>query len=85
MVIKIENYRLMNILNKIKTYLRYIIIDFQNSDAWKIKLTIAINSVSSKDSEEEHVMNSNSRNIKFTPYSDPNDVTYECLKKGGLE
>ena len=30
--------------------------------------------ISSKDSEEEHVMHSNSGNIKFTPYSDENDV-----------
>ena len=54
--------------------MRNIIIDLQNSDAWKIQLTIAINFISSKDSEEEHVMHSNCGNIKFTPYSDANDV-----------
>ena len=31
-------------------------IDLQNSDTWKIELTIAINFISSKDAEEEHVM-----------------------------
>ena len=33
-----------------------MIIDFQNSDTWKIQLTIAINFISSKDSEEKRVM-----------------------------
>ena len=47
-----------------------MIINLQNSDAWKIQLTIAINFISSKDNEEELVMHSNSVNIKFTPYSD---------------
>ena len=57
-----------------ETYLRNIIINLQNSDAWKIQLTIAINFISSKDSEEERVMYSNSGNIKFTPYSDAINV-----------
>ena len=34
-------------LNKIKSYLRNVIIDLQNSDRWKIQLTIAINLISS--------------------------------------
>ena len=33
-----------------------MIIGLQNSDAWKIQLTFAINFISSKDSEEERVM-----------------------------
>ena len=53
-------------LNKIKRYLRTVIIDVRNSDAWKIQLTFPINFTSSKDVEEEHVMHSNSGNIKFT-------------------
>ena len=52
-------------LNKIKAYLRNIIVNLQNSDAWKIQLAIAINFVFSKDSEEERVKLSNSGNIKF--------------------
>ena len=36
-----------------------IIADLQNSDAWKIQLTIAINFIFVKDSEEERVMHSN--------------------------
>ena len=76
---KNRNLSLDEYLNKTETYLRNIIIDLQNSDPWKIQLTIAINCISSKDSEEEHAMHSNSGNIKFTPYSDANGVT-EKLK-----
>ena len=43
-------------VNIFEPYLRNIIIDLQNSDTWKIKLTIPINIISSKDAEEEHVM-----------------------------
>ena len=53
MVIKIENYSLDEYLNKIETYMRSIIINLQNSDTWKIRLTIAINFISSKATGEE--------------------------------
>ena len=43
-------------LNKIKLYLRNKTTDLQNSDAWKIQLTIAINFISSKDAKEERVV-----------------------------
>ena len=36
--------------------MRNIIINLQNSDTWKIQLTIAINFISSKEAAEEHVM-----------------------------
>ena len=42
-----------------KLYIRDIIIDLQNSDTWKIQLTIAITFISSKDVKEERVMHSN--------------------------
>ena len=35
--------------NKIKLYLKYIIIDLQKSGTWKVQLTIAINFICSKD------------------------------------
>ena len=54
--------------------MRNIVIDFQNFDAWKIQLTLAINFTSSKDAEEECVMHPTSDNIKFTPYSDANVI-----------
>ena len=39
---KSRNLSLNEYLNKIEAYLRNIIINLQNSDAWKIQLTIAI-------------------------------------------
>ena len=67
-------------LNKIKSYLRTIIIDLQNSDTWKIQLTIAINFIPLRDTEEEHVMHSNSDSIKFTSYNDANEVVNELFR-----
>ena len=67
-------------LNKIKPYLRTIIIDLQNSDTWKIQLTIAINFIPLRDTEEEHVMHSNSDSIKFTSYNDANEVVNELFR-----
>ena len=55
-------------------------INLQNSDAWKIQLAITINFISSKDGEEERVIHSSSGSIKFTPYSDTNDVIEKLFK-----
>ena len=71
--------------------MRNIIINLQNSGAWKIQLIIAINFVSSKDVAEERVMHSNSGNTKFTSYSDTNDVidklfkSFRSIYQGNLE
>ena len=71
--------------------MRNIIIDLQNSDTWKIQLTIAINFISLKDGKEERVMYSRSDNIKFTSYNDANvviDELFESLRsryQGHLE
>ena len=59
--------------------MRDIIIDLQSSDTWKIHLIIAINFISSKDTEEERVMHSTSVNIKFTPYNNENEVVNELF------
>ena len=64
-------------LNKIESLLRNMIIDLQNSDTWKIQLTIAINFVSPKDVKERRAMHSSSDNIKCTAYKDPNEVVDE--------
>ena len=57
-----------------------IIINLQNFYTWKIQLTIPINFIVSKDSEEECVMYSSSDNIKFTSYSEVNDVIKKLIK-----
>ena len=80
MVIKIRTCHLSQYLNKIETYLRKVIINLQNYDIWKIHLTIAINFISSKDSEKEHVIHLNSDNIKFTSYCEVNEVVNELFK-----
>ena len=67
-------------LNKIKPYLRDIIVDLLSSETWKIQLTIAINFISSKDTGEEHVMHPSSDNIKSTPYNDANEVVTELFE-----
>ena len=81
---KNKKLSLVEYLPKIKPYLRNIIITLQNSDAWKIQLTIAINIISSKDEQfvevEGRVMHSNSGNIQFVPYSDANDVIDKLFK-----
>ena len=60
--------------------MRNIIINLQNSDPWEIQLTIAIKFISSKDTEEQRVMNLNSDNISFTSYNDANEVVNESLR-----
>ena len=52
---KNRNLSLDEYLNKIETCFRKT-VNLQNFDTWKIKLTIAINFITSKDSEEERVM-----------------------------
>ena len=65
---------------KRKPYLRNIIIDLQNSDTWKIQLTIAIDFISSKQAKEERAMHSRSGNIKSTPYNDADEVVDEFFE-----
>ena len=55
-------------LHKIKPYLRDIITNLQKSDTWKIQLTIAIDFTSSKDVDEELLMQPKRDNIEFMPY-----------------
>ena len=67
-------------LNKIKPYFRDLAIDLQNSDTWKIQLTIAINFIYPKDTEEKRVIHSMNDNIKFTPYNDANEIVYKLFE-----
>ena len=66
---KNRNLSLGEYYNKIELCLRKIIIDLQNFDTWKILLTIAINFISSIDTEKEHAMDTKSGNIKSMSYS----------------
>ena len=60
--------------------MRDIIINLQNSDTWKIQLTITINFISSKDVDEKRVMHSKSNNIEFMSYDNANEVVNEIFE-----
>ena len=61
-------------LNKLKSYLKDIIIDLQISGTWKIQLTIAINFISSEDINQEQTTHSKSGNIEVVTYGDANEI-----------
>ena len=46
----------------------------------EIHLTISINFVSSKDTQEERAMQSTSDSVKFASYNDANKVVNESLR-----
>ena len=48
-----------------KPYQKDVINHLKNSDPWKVQLTIAVNFISSKDTDEEHEMHSKSDNIEI--------------------
>ena len=77
---KNNNLSLDKYLNEINPYFSDIVIDLQSSDAWKIQLTVEINFISSKDTEEECVMHSTSANMKFTSYNDANEFVNELFE-----
>ena len=57
MVIEVKT----NHLDKSKPYLKNIVIDFQKFNTWKTQLTAAINFISSKDTDQESVMHSKTK------------------------
>ena len=64
-----NNHRNKNLLvrehiDEIKPFLKDIITDLQKSRTWKVQLTITINFISSKDNNEEQVMQSKSDDIE---------------------
>ena len=61
-------------MDKIKLYLRDIIVSLKKSDTWKIQLTRAINFIYSKHDDEERVMHLKSNNIEFMSYDNVNEV-----------
>ena len=64
-------------LSEIKPQLRDIILNLQKSDTLKIQLTNAIISISSKNVDEERVMQSKSNNTEFVSYDNVNEVVDE--------
>ena len=58
-----KNLSVKKYLNEIKPYLKDIITDFRKSGSWKIQLTIAIDFISSENTNKEQVMHSKSDDI----------------------
>ena len=75
-----KNLSVKENLNKTKPYLKDIITNLQKLGASKVQLTIAVNFISSKDSDEEQVMHSKSDNIEVTAYDNANKVIKEIFE-----
>ena len=69
-----KNVSLKEYLDKTKHCVKDIIINLQECDTWKIKSTIAINFISSKDAEKGHVMHAKSNNTNFKCHK----VNFRC-------
>ena len=54
--------------------------NLKKSDTWKIQLTIAINFISSKDSDKEWVMHSKSDNIEIIIYDEADEAIQELFE-----
>ena len=54
--------------------------NLEKPDTGKIQLKISLDFVSSKDTDEEHVLHSNSDNIGIIIYNKPNKVIKEVFK-----
>ena len=68
LVIEIKPYQ------SIKSYMKDIMNNLQKFDTCKSQLTIAINFISSKDTDEERVMHSKSDNIEVIIHHKADEV-----------
>ena len=73
-MLSIEEY-----INEIRPYLSDIINDYKIQGEWKIQLTIAINFMSSKDSNETSTMHSKSNNIEILIGSETDEIIEELF------
>ena len=67
-------------LNMIRPYLIDIIIDSKTQGEWKIQLTITINFLSSKDSNETCTMHMKSNNIEITIGNETDEIIRELFE-----
>ena len=66
--------------NKIRLYLKDIINNLKKSDTWKIQLKIAMNSISSKDNDEERAIHSKIDNIEIMINDEADEVVKKLFK-----
>ena len=83
--IKIKLYQLQNILRdvindqktqgELKIHSDNKVIDYKTQGEWKIQLTMLINFISSKDSDETRPMHTISDNIEIMMGNETNEIT----------
>ena len=56
------------------------IIDLKTQSEWKIQLTMAINFISSKDSDETRTMHTKSNNVEIMMDSETDEIIEELFK-----
>ena len=61
-------------------FLQNIMIDLQKLDTWKIQLTMIINFISSKDTDEDCLMHSKVDDIEVTTYDDPKEIIEDVFE-----
>ena len=77
---KDKNLPIEEYLNKIKPYLKDIMIDLQKSDTWKIHLATAINFISFKETDEEWTTHSENDNIEVMIYGNLDKIIEELFE-----
>ena len=77
---KDKNLSIKDYIDIIRSYLRDIINNHKTQGEWKIHLTMAINFISSKDSDEIRTMHTKSDNIGITMSSETNETIEELFK-----
>lgn len=75
-----ETLSIKKCLNEIEPHLKDIMNNLEKPDKWKIQLKMSLNFISSKDTDEEHVLHSNSDNIGIIIYNKPNKAIKEVFK-----
>ena len=58
--------------------MKCVINNLKKSDTWNIKLTTAINFISSKNANEEHLMHSSRDSIEIMPHDKAYEATVDC-------
>ena len=89
--LSIKKYRnmikpyLSDIINDHKTqgkwriHSRYKIIEHKTQSEWKIQLTMAVNFISSKDSDEARTMHAKSNNVEIMTGSETDEIIEEIF------
>ena len=67
-------------LNIIRSYLSDLINDHKTQNEWKIELTMQINFISSKDSDETRTMHTKSDNIEIMMGNETDEIIEKLFK-----